>query len=167
MDGVITSWRTRAAVNGSMAFHVVRRSSGTTFRVVATDGRTVTTGSIQEFSVNLPVREGDLLGLDAPGSDEPFRSASSALAARFVPPLSSEPVEPAAHLSNTELLVDAVVEPDADGDTFGDDTQDQCPTNPATQGACSGILIGPSLLGDSAWPFALSVGGGAETITRS
>jgi hypothetical protein len=35
-----------------------------------------------------------------------------------------------------ELLVQAVMEPDADGDGFGDESQDGCPTQSATQGAC-------------------------------
>ena len=34
------------------------------------------------------------------------------------------------------LNLAATVEPDADHDTFGDETQDQCPTNAATQGPC-------------------------------
>jgi hypothetical protein len=34
------------------------------------------------------------------------------------------------------MLLSGTIEPDADGDGFGDETQDQCPTNAATQGAC-------------------------------
>ena len=30
----------------------------------------------------------------------------------------------------------ATLEPDADHDDFGDESQDQCPTNASTQGAC-------------------------------
>jgi uncharacterized repeat protein (TIGR01451 family) len=32
---------------------------------------------------------------------------------------------------------EATIEPDADGDGFGDESQDQCPTDPSTQGTCS------------------------------
>jgi hypothetical protein len=35
-----------------------------------------------------------------------------------------------------ELLLQGVVEPDSDGDGFGDETQDLCPTNAAIQVAC-------------------------------
>jgi hypothetical protein len=38
--------------------------------------------------------------------------------------------------SNADLLVQATVEPDADGDEYGDETQDQCPTNGSTHGPC-------------------------------
>ena len=35
-----------------------------------------------------------------------------------------------------ELLVNADIEPDADHDGYGDETQDLCPTDPTTQGPC-------------------------------
>ena len=35
-----------------------------------------------------------------------------------------------------QIPVFATVEPDADGDGYGDETQDQCPTQATTQGAC-------------------------------
>jgi hypothetical protein len=38
--------------------------------------------------------------------------------------------------SGKELLVQAVVEPDADKDGFGDETQDKCPTQATTSGVC-------------------------------
>ena len=54
----------------------------------------------------------------------------------FAPPL----VEAAAPRGSTEapneLLVAATIEPDADSDGFGDETQDQCPSQATTQGAC-------------------------------
>ncbi|MEA2346881.1 MAG: hypothetical protein QOG62_668 [Thermoleophilaceae bacterium] len=44
--------------------------------------------------------------------------------------------------ANTELLVQATVEPDADGDEYGDETQDLCPTDATKQGEC----VAPSAL---------------------
>jgi hypothetical protein len=38
--------------------------------------------------------------------------------------------------SNHQIDVSAVLEPDADHDGFGDETQDQCPTNGSTHGPC-------------------------------
>ena len=37
---------------------------------------------------------------------------------------------------NSELLLQYSVEPDADGDGYGDQTQDQCPSQAGTHGAC-------------------------------
>jgi RTX calcium-binding nonapeptide repeat (4 copies) len=39
-------------------------------------------------------------------------------------------------LSGFRILIAANVEPDSDHDGFGDETQDQCPTNATTQGPC-------------------------------
>jgi hypothetical protein len=36
----------------------------------------------------------------------------------------------------TLVNISVVLEPDADHDGFGDETQDQCPTNATTQGPC-------------------------------
>ncbi len=38
--------------------------------------------------------------------------------------------------ANSELLIQFRVEPDADGDGYGDETQDRCTTQRGTQGAC-------------------------------
>jgi hypothetical protein len=38
--------------------------------------------------------------------------------------------------NNNPILVQGTVESDADGDGFGDDTQDLCPTNSSTHGSC-------------------------------
>ena len=37
---------------------------------------------------------------------------------------------------NFEPMISANVEPDADSDGYGDETEDGCPSNAATQGAC-------------------------------
>ena len=49
---------------------------------------------------------------------------------------SKEPASEARPKSQNELQVQATIEPDADNDGFGDETQDQCPTQATTQGAC-------------------------------
>jgi hypothetical protein len=160
IDGVVTMWRTRAAVNGNITFQVVRRSGATSFRVVGSDTQAAQQNIENQFFVRIPIKEGDLLGLDAPGANEPYRSIADPdpRVARFAPPLGSVGVAPTAELASTELLVNAVVEPDADGDEFGDDSQDQCPTNAATQGACTGTLVGPDLSNELQWGAIVSFG---------
>jgi hypothetical protein len=37
---------------------------------------------------------------------------------------------------NYRVNVSATIEPDADRDGYGDETQDRCPTDPSTQGPC-------------------------------
>jgi hypothetical protein len=43
---------------------------------------------------------------------------------------------PAATVNQARIYVNADVEPDADHDGFGDETQDQCPSDASTAGAC-------------------------------
>ena len=151
ISGVVTMWRTRPAVNGDITFQIVRRNGSGASRVVASDTQSVQQDTVNEFFVRIPIQEGDLLGLNAAGSSEPMRASAGAQVARFVPPLGSDLVAPTELVANTELLVNATVEPDADGDGFGDDSQDNCPTNAATQGGCSGTLVGPLLNDDLEW----------------
>ena len=158
IDGVVTMWRTRAAASGDLTFQVIRRTTANAFQVVATDTQGTVQTNLEEFFVRIPIQEGDMLGLDAPGANEPLRTAPSAFGrvVRFAPPLGADPAIPSETRTSTELLVNATVEPDADGDGFGDDTQDDCPTNAASQGACSGTLVGPILHGDLQWPTGLT-----------
>ena len=144
-------WRTRPAVNGDITFQIVRRNGFGASRVVASDTQSAQQDTLNEFFVRIPIQEGDLLGLNAAGSSEPMRASTGSEVARFVPPLGSDLATPTELVANTELLVNATVEPDADGDGFGDDSQDNCPTNAATQGACSGTLVGPLLNDDLQW----------------
>jgi Ca2+-binding RTX toxin-like protein len=46
-------------------------------------------------------------------------------------------------LSGFRILIAANVEPDSDRDGFGDETQDQCPTNATIQGPCPQPLAPP------------------------
>ena len=166
IDGVVTRWRTRAAVAGNITFQVVRRSGANQYRVVATDTQVGQQNSVTSYSVRIPIRDGDLLGLDAAGAGEPLRATTGRITARFAPALGSASVAATQTVSDTELLVNAVVEPDADGDGFGDDSQDECPTDPSTQGGCSATLVGPPLNQASDWAGGLVTFGSARTVAN-
>jgi hypothetical protein len=45
--------------------------------------------------------------------------------------------------NHNPILVQGTVESDTDGDGFGDDTQDGCPTNASTHGSCASTLPTP------------------------
>lgn len=99
------------------------------------------------FQTRIPVQAGDLLGNsgreEAGGISNPFAAicqtsdTGDKLAAVAGNPSVGETVttlegeEPSASQPIT-----AAVEPDADGDGFGDETQDGCPTDASTQGPC-------------------------------
>lgn len=108
-------------------------------------------GQVQENHLNtfsespgIPIHAGDTLGLTGTGAfgiacientniDDHVRS-------KAVPPDSiagQDNTGFAGDLNKLRIGVSAVVEPDADGDLFGDQTQDSCPTDVAVHtGAC-------------------------------
>jgi RTX calcium-binding nonapeptide repeat (4 copies) len=99
-------------------------------------------GAVSTFATRLPVQVGDVLGMLAPqpcllggpgvlpAGDEVryFPSATE-------PPKGSTQTT-TTRLSGFRILIAANVEPDSDRDGFGDETQDQCPTDATTQGPC-------------------------------
>jgi hypothetical protein len=91
--------------------------------------------------VRFPIQAGDLLG------DTGSTMASCTFLSPPLPDKISQTGADTAVDPNTSVLfqapqdsrrvdIAAVIEADADHDGFGDETQDLCPTNAATQGAC-------------------------------
>ena len=95
---------------------------------------------ISTFPTRIPIRAGDRLGVDlTPDSAIGYRDRAGAEAIIFFPTLGEGERRGAqGELQAFEGLINADVEPDADRDNFGDETQDLCPTDPSTQGLCGG-----------------------------
>ena len=96
-------------------------------------------------SPGIPIQNGDVLGLTGTGGSgmSCFGSTPSASDLMCIhgnpdPPVGANSAGWVCNaLTNQKLGVSAVVEPDADGDNFGDESQDSCPTDPAVHtGAC-------------------------------
>ena len=140
---VLTSWSHNAAadIGQELTMKVFRKvADPLTYTVVGHDGpRSLTPSIVNTFETSIPVRAGDVLGNNSkspvdnasyfPAPGESFIDLQPGLAdgqmGTFV--LKADPLR---------LNISAVLEPDADQDGFGDETQDQCPTNAATQGPC-------------------------------
>jgi hypothetical protein len=148
--GVITSWSHQGGASeaGQLKLKMYRVvTSPTLYTVVGQSSFTSMTPNVLIGGITrIPVQAGDVLGYtraadsvmtclintvasgdvvrDAPGADTPdgmnttFSSGSGQL----------------------RVNMTAVLEPDADHDDFGDETQDGCPTDPATQGGCGDTL---------------------------
>lgn len=138
--GVITSWQTATATGAGSAKLKILRPTGPPgqYVVVAEDGpRQVAAETSPTFSgIRIPVQAGDLLGLIANGTNcissligMPYGSNTFGVGD---PALGSAL---SAHPTEWEWGVDvrATVEPDADGDGFGDETQDFCPADAVAQ----------------------------------
>ncbi len=148
-DGVITAFRVRAQAEAAtqIAFRIVDPISPAADQKTATatavaNGPTVTLQptaagaepGIQAFPARVPVRKGQHLALEGANFEATYNSGGEKFSYAFSPPLTLN--QPQVGQSTGELLVQATLEPDADGDGFGDESQDRCPSQAATQGEC-------------------------------
>lgn len=82
-------------------------------------------------STRIPIEIGDQLAICCVMEDGSFGApadlASGITYNRWAPPLGESPQQPTSS-GAVELLVSGDIEPDGDGDGFGDETQDDCPT---------------------------------------
>jgi hypothetical protein len=143
-SGVITSWSMEAAASGepTVTFKAARPIDSDTFLTVGVgEPEEVQSGGLNTFPTRLPVQAGDVIGFYSGQTQDCYRTG----------PLGYTIVETPGDLGvgveadytfhgKTELDVSAQLELDADGDGFGDETQDACPTAASTQGPCP---VGP------------------------
>jgi hypothetical protein len=138
--GVITSWSHDAQAGADQAakLKVYQPNPGPWDYVVVghSDPRPLAAG-MNTFPTRIPVHAGDVLGLTATGTGSVrclFTTASGDMEAEGAADSpDNSPASFATTASSYRVNVSAVVEPDADADNWGDESQDNCPTtaNPA------------------------------------
>jgi hypothetical protein len=145
--GVITSWSFQGfggdAGPGTGRLFIWRPTAAPNqfIYVDSTSPEIFVAGVVKTFAARLPVQAGDILGMVAskpcllggpgrPVGDEVryFGSATEPLKGSTQTTTNVE--------SGWRILIAANVEPDSDRDGFGDETQDQCPTDATSQGPC-------------------------------
>jgi hypothetical protein len=154
IDGVIVSWKVRGSgaldsaftqPGASVALRVLRLASGGAYTAVGRSGSVplpLTDAVVGPNPTRLEVHQGDLLGV-TPRPDAWVKVArglgreGKAVRHDWIPDLADgETRAPSTGKCldghEKEIMVNAVVEPDADHDGYGDETQDPCPTVPGT-----------------------------------
>jgi hypothetical protein len=119
--------------------------------------------SIQEFSGRLPVKKGQQLGIDGTEIQATYNNSGDKFSYVLAPPLAAGGARTSTEPTG-ELLVQGTIEPDADGDGFGDETQDQCPSQATTQGPCDNTAPSVSGAGVSAGVLSYTLSE-ASTVT--
>jgi Ca2+-binding RTX toxin-like protein len=148
INGVVVRWRV-ANASGTLTLRVVRDAGGGNFTGVGRSATgTVTTPpaapgqppAVTTFDTRLPISAGDYGGLDfTPGALVGLRDTAGAQGPVFFPPLGdNETRAPDGTTPDAEGLANADVEPDADRDGYGDETQDLCAKDATTQSLCKG-----------------------------
>jgi hypothetical protein len=180
--GVITSWSFQGySPNPGTGRLFVWRPTAAPDRFIYVDSTGTETfqlgGVVSTFGTRLPVQVGDVLGMLAPqpcllGGPGVLPAGDEV---RFFPS-ETEPPKGSTQtttdvLSGFRILIAANVEPDSDRDGFGDETQDQCPTDATIQGSCPQVPAPPS--GNAAGnpptcqgrPATLVGTGGSDTLS--
>ena len=142
VDGVITKFRTRIFGEGGAAATITLKlaevsrpnanSDDTAVARLVGTGPTVTVPAtvdmqetpIREFAAQLPVKKGQHLALEGTNLWATYNTSGDQFSYVYSPPLLAGPAR-TSDIGTGELLVQAVIEPDADGDGLGDETQDK------------------------------------------
>jgi hypothetical protein len=136
-DGVIVRWRLKQFFDGDygpMRLKVASQQSGTSFtgvRSSATENPPDVTGGVGAthlFGTQLPIAAGEFIGIDLLDNCciEVLDLPDSGAASVFWPPpaLGDGETRSGVSVPDTELLFNANLEPDADCDQLGDESQD-------------------------------------------
>lgn len=146
-DGVVTAWKVKSALPASvpevMAAFRPTGDAGT-FQVVGeSDEESVKPGA-NVFSTRIPVRVGDRFGPVAVGEESALRCATGNTADHTWSFNGAVGVG-STHLFhagvNERVPLVSVIEPDRDGDGYGDESQDGCPQSAAYHGPCPAIAL--------------------------
>ena len=177
VGGVITKFRIRAFGEGGTAATVTFRladisrpdpqNANNAVATLVAEGPTVTIPApdpsapetpILEFPARVTVKQGNHLALDGANVWATVNNSGDKFSYVFKPPLVAGQGPRGSTDATGELLVQANIEPDADGDGFGDETQDNCPSQPTTQGACDNTAPGVTgiAVGRRALSYSLS-----------
>jgi Ca2+-binding RTX toxin-like protein len=143
--GVITTWSYEApATADQIKFKVIRPAGAGQFTVIGdTPTQTMTPNTVNTFPVRFPVQGGDTIAIHVVSNNAGCANITTAAPGDRIDgcvgcdPAQGGTYSPAPIQAGGRINAAATVEPDADGDGFGDETQDQCRTDPSTQGACS------------------------------
>jgi Ca2+-binding RTX toxin-like protein len=142
--GVITSWSHQAHASPGTSMRLkLYRPTANPF-VFITEGESsfesVTAGVLNSFPTRLTAQEGQVLGFSVMAGSNGCVFDSGDVADEFRGILGDPPVGSAATFSGAtgglRVNISALLEPDADSDGFGDETQDQCPGQAGPNNGC-------------------------------
>jgi len=145
-SGVVTTWKVKSEYPDPVpeAMGAFRPVGTGKFQLVGESNEESAAIGTSDFTTRIPVQAGDRLGLVPAGAESPLICETTETADHTwsfrgaVGPGSTHQF--AAGVFVRVPLV-AVIEPDKDGDGYGDETQDKCPQSAAYQGSCPTITL--------------------------
>jgi hypothetical protein len=149
--GVITSWSTFTP-NGSgmLRFRVYNLGTDGMTPVGESQVETLTPASPPEFPTRIPVSGGERIGytvfngaqLDNCTYENTGNEGDFARGSQGSAPIGQFELFFASPQPQALINLSAKLEPDADGDGYGDETQDGCPKDPSVQVRCADFTVG-------------------------
>jgi hypothetical protein len=146
--GVATKWKVESLQTNKPQVLKVLRPTGNKheFRAVAESTEQTVLSGQNVFDTRVPVEPGDQFGLYGANPSGALY-CNAAVGAKPMDVAGSIPINfrstdaPTVfgEFNSIRVAVAAIVEPDADGDGFGDETQDKCPQSAAFQVECAKI----------------------------
>jgi hypothetical protein len=146
ISGVLTKWKSSFPAPATFAQKMkILRPTGVPnqFQTIAEDSRSLTAGE-NVFDVRLPIKAGDRLGLygNAPAGALVCAGKPGDVTAEFKGDATIGSVNAFTPLGGAVAVpVAGVIEPDSDGDGFGDETQDKCPQSASFQSECPTVSL--------------------------
>lgn len=174
-SGVITSWKVTVTLPlGGKTYPSkldVFRSAGAakTFTLVGQSSQVIVGQGTNSFPTRIPVQAGDRLGFAGGQNVEWYCETGDPLDVlgyleKGDVPLGGTQTFPQ-ESAGLQEAVSAVIEPDADNDGFGDETQDACPQSATTQAACPVVTLSVSAAAKKKLVTLLVTGPVAANVT--
>lgn len=115
VNGLIVRWRVQGAVGGPFTLRVLRPNGSGAYTAVGSSGpATPTSEGVQTFSASIPVKAGDLIGVDPTSATDKIGVATvngAGYASLFPTPLEGATVAPQPGVSGKEIELAAEVQP--------------------------------------------------------
>ena len=127
VNGLIVRWRVQGAVGGPFTLRVLRPNGNGAYTAVGSSSPATPSGEgVQTFSASLPVKAGDVIGIDPTNPTDKIGVATvngASFASLFPTPLEGATVAPRPGISGKEIELAAEVQPQpvvkSMGTTFG------------------------------------------------
>jgi hypothetical protein len=145
-DGVVVRWRVLSSNSANFRVRVLSPQSGSGLKVLSSSAvesvnvePSPPIGKVTSFATRLSIPAGSYVGLASPTQSLPpiALHVSGATATEYHDAPDGTVITAPGTARSWEVAYDADIEPDADHDSYGDITQDSCPSSAAVhEGSC-------------------------------
>lgn len=143
--GVVVSWTLRSGPSAMPSGARLRILSGNTAAATGAIETVPASGGANTFPARIAIEPGERLGFETTSGSNVSAVVVLAGATFHYWPVAPGESETLAPLNSPgfAILLNARVEPDADRDVFGDESQDACPGVPGPRGGCPEAAVRP------------------------